>query len=311
MVRFLVLILLSSSALLPAAGTTTLVVDAGGGRFKTVQAAIDSIPDDNRTPVVISIRNGVYKEQVRLRKSLITFRGQDRKKTRIEWDVDTTACPVADRKEDNCASVLVNASDLRFEHLTIQNGFRGEGTKATALSISGTSTRVAIVDADITGYGGDTLVMSSRGLFYLDNVYVSGTYHIFVPRATAYVKNSRFWCIGHKTCLFNEGIIKQTDKLVIRDSVIDGPAPFGLGSYFRDAAWYFIDVKFGPNLMDQRIFKEPPAVPYEMKWGYDRVYFSGSRGPDYPWLKDNLDQSPIKDKKGINVASTLEGWNPE
>ncbi len=305
-------LLLASSVLFAAGKPNVIVVDqAGRGQFKTVQAAIDSIPENNHTRVVIEIRNGVYQEHLGLKKNFVTFRGQDRKKTRLEWEVDTSACPAPDRKEDQCASFLVNASDLRFENLTVENPSRKQGAKGVALSISGSSTRVAIVNADIVGYGGDTLVMSSRGLYYLSNVYVSGTYHIIVPRARAWVENSKFWCLGHRTCLFNEGIMKESDKLVIKNSTIDGPTEFGLGSYFRDAAWYFVDVTFGSNLMDLRIFKEKPSTPYEMKWGLDRVYFAGSKGPAYGWLGDNIAQSPMKDKRALTVAETLEDWKPE
>jgi hypothetical protein len=303
-----VLLLLPSLARLFAAPPVISVASDGSGQFGTVQAAVDSVPDGNRRTVVISIANGTYREPLRIRKSNLMIRGQDRRATRIEWEVDSSACPEPGSKEEHCATVLMDASDVAFEHLTVANPYRGGG-KGAALSVVGSSTRIAVRDVTVAGFGGDTLVLSSRGFYYLENVSVAGTYHIIVPRGTAYFTGCTFECLGHKTCLFHEGITRETDKLVIRDSTIDGPEPFGLGSYFRDAAWYFLNVTFGPKLLDQPVFRQP-AAGYQMKWGEGRVYFSGCRGPDFPWLKDNIDQSPAATAAKVTRAWVFPEWNP-
>jgi pectinesterase len=85
------------------------VVSVDGSReFKTIQAAIDSIPPENSERVIIDIKNGTYKERVRIRNSFITLRGQDRKRTRIVAEVDTSACKidVGASKEEHCATVV-------------------------------------------------------------------------------------------------------------------------------------------------------------------------------------------------------------
>ena len=287
-----------------------IVVAADGtGNFKSVQAAIDSIPDGNRQRIVIAIKEGVYRDQLRIEKSFLTLRGADRKRTKIEFEIDTSACKIPGSVEENCTSVRVDASDVSIENLTVENPVAGKG-KSAALSIVGSSTRVAVRNADIIGAGGDTLALTSRGKFYLNNVYVSGTYHIIVPRGSAYFTNCTFWCLGHKTCLFNEGITNETDKLVIRDSCIGGPSPFGLGSYFRDAAWYFIDNEFSATMLPEAIFRQP-AKNYQLKWGEDRIYFSGNKGPGYAWMKDNLDKSPAGKKSRVTAAWALVDWDPE
>jgi hypothetical protein len=293
---------------LPASPNVVTVAAGGKGQFDTVQKAVDSIPAANSEPVVISIASGTFQAPLVVRRSNLTFRGQGRAATRIEWAVDTSACPEPGSKEEHCATVLVDASDIAFEHLTVANPYRGNG-KGAALSVAGSSTRITVRDVAVEGFGGDTLVLSSRGFYYLENVSVSGTYHIIVPRGTAYFTGCSFQCLGHKTCLFHEGITRETDKLVIRDSTIEGPEPFGLGSYFRDAAWYFLNVSFAPGLRDQPIFRQP-AAGYQMKWGEVRVYFSGCRGPDYGWLKDNLDQSPARSADRISLRSVFPDWDP-
>ncbi len=133
---------------------------------------------------------------------------------------------------------------------------------------------------------------------------------IFGPRGTCYVTDCQFWCLGSNVSLFNEGISDETDKLVIRNSTFDGPKPFGLGSYFRDAAWYFIDCTFSDKLKaDGRIFRRT-FDNYTPKWGENRIYFADCKGPDYPWLKDNITASPAKTKETVTAQWTLRGWEP-
>ncbi len=289
--------------------------------FKTIQSALDSIPPGNRERVVIHISRGIYPEQLRIRNSFITLLGENRNDTRISAAVDTSACPVPSEqsKEEHCSVIVADGTDLVFEDFTVENPIKPGSGKGAALSVVNDSTRIIVHNVDVIGYGGDTFVLSARrdrigdgGEYYANDVFISGTYHIIVPRGAAYVVDSTFSCLGgEKNCLFAEGITRETDKLVIKDSVIDGPEPFGLGSYFRDAAWYFINDSFGKNLQaDGRIHREP-AKNYEMKWGEGRVYFAGCKGPSYPWLRDNIQQSPAKRENSVTAQWVFPEWNPE
>jgi len=308
--------------IVPLAGAAELVVALdGAGQFKSLQQAVDSIPANNTERVVIHVKSGTYKEEVRIRNSFVTLRGEDRKQTRIVADVDTSACPTGpnESKEEHCATVIGDGTDLMFENLTVENSHHGKSGKGAALSLVNDSTRIVIFNADIVGYGGDTLTLSARrdrigagSDYYLNNVYVSGTYHIIVPRGAAYVVNSKFWCLGgERNCLFAEGITRSTDKLVIRDSAIDGPEPFGLGSYFRDAAWYFVHDIFSSNLLPDGSIHREPAKNYGMKWGEDRIYFAANTGPNYPWLKDNLQDSPARNAASVTAQWVFPQWDPE
>jgi pectin methylesterase-like acyl-CoA thioesterase len=72
----------------PNTGQNKLVVSADGtADFNTVQGAIDLVPENNRKPVIIFIRNGTYEEIVYFRKkSNITFIGEDREKTIVTYN---------------------------------------------------------------------------------------------------------------------------------------------------------------------------------------------------------------------------------
>jgi pectinesterase len=47
-----------------AAQKRIVVATDGSGDFKTIQQALDHVPDDNRQRIVIQIKPGVYQEQI-------------------------------------------------------------------------------------------------------------------------------------------------------------------------------------------------------------------------------------------------------
>ena len=164
------------------AGALDITVAAHGpAQFPTIQAAVDSVPEGNRERVVIHIKNGTYREQVRIHRSFLTLRGEDRKRTLITAEVDTSSCPTAadQSKEEQCATVIADGSELVFENLTVANSFQSEKGKGAALSIVGDATHIVIANVDVVGFGGDTLVLSARrwklgdgAEYYLNDVYV-------------------------------------------------------------------------------------------------------------------------------------------
>jgi pectinesterase len=48
----------------------------GSGDFKTIQAAVASIPETNRDRIVVFIKDGLYNEKIRVDASFVTLRGR-------------------------------------------------------------------------------------------------------------------------------------------------------------------------------------------------------------------------------------------
>src|SRR5690349_16560428 len=65
-----------------------IVAKDGSGDFRTVQEAINAVPDMRKKETVIFIRKGVYKEKLILppSKSLVTFIGESLDSTVISYD---------------------------------------------------------------------------------------------------------------------------------------------------------------------------------------------------------------------------------
>lgn len=298
-----------------------IVAQDGSGDFQTVQAAIDSIPQGNTERRVIFIRHGTYNEHIRLENSFLTFLGEDRLKTRLVWEInDPRNDPQANADRKGIASFnLHNASDIVIDNLTIDNPAK-LGLKPFTVFSTGQGTRIVIQNAEILGLGGDTLSLWTRGMYYHRNIHVTGTYHFVGPRGTCYMADSLIECLGLVTnALFNEGMQDERQKFVLQRCKLVSKVPFGLGSNFRDAAWYFIDCEFPDTLRPEgKIFvaqsnpQRPQPVSAMFKWDTDRVYFANAKGPDHPWLKDNIAESPAKNASAVTAAWTFYGeWDPE
>src|SRR6185369_1586018 len=86
-----------------------VVAADGSGDFKTVQQAVDQVQGDK--PIVIHIKPGVYKEQIRVSagKRFITLRGDDPRKTMLTYHVSAQEAG----NTRLAFSTLVNAADFR------------------------------------------------------------------------------------------------------------------------------------------------------------------------------------------------------
>src|SRR5215213_4621035 len=86
---FLISFLLVSFSVI--AQKTIVVTQDGTGNFKTVQEAFNSIARNNKKPVAILIKNGVYKEKLHLdsSKNFVTLAGEDKFKTILTYDDHT------------------------------------------------------------------------------------------------------------------------------------------------------------------------------------------------------------------------------
>jgi len=135
-----------------------VVAADGSGDFKTVQQALDHVPENK--PVVIRIKPGVYREQIRVSagKNHITFRGDDPLKTILTFRISAQQAG----NTRLAFSTLINADDFRAENLTFENSF-GTGSQAVAL----------FVDADRASF------QNCRFLGWQDTLFVNGSRHFF------------------------------------------------------------------------------------------------------------------------------------
>jgi pectinesterase len=320
MIRLVWFVLFLPAFLVPACSKSTanlpkpdIVVAAdGSGDFKTIQAAIASIPVTNRERVVVFVKNAIYREKIRVDASFVTLRGQSRKRTRIEFPQlqhDFTAHP----DEIGWAVInLNNADDFTLENLTAEN--TASTVSEHAFTICGDGNRIVITDCDVLSHGADTVSLGRerRGRYYHARCNFSGAVDFVCPRGWCYLTDCNFYA-HKKTAAVWHARFDPEMKLVVRNCRFDGATDFNLGRHFADAQFYFLDCKFSAKMRDKPIQRNGNSDRQNI-WGQHAYFYNCDRdGTDYPWFANNLSSAPGSPKPHqITAAWTFGGkWNPE
>ncbi|KAG4200149.1 hypothetical protein ERO13_A05G192900v2 [Gossypium hirsutum] len=150
-------------ALVTSTAILVRVDQSGKGDYRKIQDAIDAVPSDNKEPVFILVKPGIYQEKIVVPadKPFITISGLKANGTIITWNDG------GEIFESPTFTVL--ASDFVARYLTIQNTL-GARTKAVALRVSGD--RAAFFGCRILAYQ-DTL-LADNGRHYYKNCYIEG-----------------------------------------------------------------------------------------------------------------------------------------
>lgn len=143
------------------AGNDGDVVD-GHATYKTVQAAVNSVPADNAESKVIFIKNGEYNERVTVEVPNVSLLGEDAEKTHIYYSAAISEGTATDMWTRNAMYVGSDADGFTAENLTVENSFaytNGSDQQADALCI--VADKTACVNVRLVGYQ-DTLLTDSR-----------------------------------------------------------------------------------------------------------------------------------------------------
>ncbi|MFD5777782.1 pectinesterase family protein [Streptomyces fungicidicus] len=188
-----------------AAATTLTVAKDGTGQYKTVQAAVNAVPANNPSRVVVSIKPGTYRETVKVpsNKPHVTLQGTggSRKDTVIVYNN-----AAGTRKPDGSgtygtsgsATVAVEADDFQARNLTVSNDF-DEGANQSLSGHQAVALRTAadkvFLDGVIVEGDQDTLLLDTAakdrlGRVYVTNSYVVGNVDFVFGRATAVLDRS-------------------------------------------------------------------------------------------------------------------------
>jgi len=312
-------------------GPDIVVAADGSGGFKAIQAALDSIPKDNHQRVVILIKDGVYREKVRIDAHCVTLRGQSRKGTRIEFpqfSVDFNKAPDSIGR----AIVNINGDDVVLENLTAANTAPVDNSPDSkssnvyfrhAITLYGNGDRTITLDCDLLSDGADTVSLwrGDRGRYYHARCHFRGGTDFVCPRGWCYITDCTFDELRRTATLWHDGSRDRDQKLVVRHGRFGGVDGWLLGRHHADAQFYLLDCHFSDTMADRPVArvryddpKKDEAVARNNRWG-ERCYYHNCHreGDDFAWFRDNLasaEGSPTPDQ--VTAAWTFGGtWDPE
>ncbi len=158
-----------------------IVAQDGSGDFRSIQEAINAVPDYRKSRTVIRIKPGIYNEKVIIppSKQLLSLIGDDAVNTILTYGnyakLQSPLFPDETLGTSGSATLYTSADDLYVENLTICNS-AGEGKEigqAVAVHVSGD--RVVFRRCRLLG-NQDTLFTYAEGSRQLyDHCYIEGT----------------------------------------------------------------------------------------------------------------------------------------
>ncbi|KAK1316000.1 putative pectinesterase 29 [Acorus calamus] len=158
----------------------TYIVDLNGsGQYKTIQEAINAVPDNNNKWYKILIKRGLYREKVKIppTKPFILMEGEGSRQTTIEWsDYASNGHMTTNFNTETSATFTLQADNFVAKYITFKNGYNlGEGQKqpmAQALA--------AVVDGDKASFyscgfvGVQDTLFDGNGRHYYRDCYIEG-----------------------------------------------------------------------------------------------------------------------------------------
>ncbi|MFV0521000.1 MAG: pectinesterase family protein [Mangrovibacterium sp.] len=195
-IHLLLLVMLIGLALHAKETTADFIVDSrGDGNFRTIQEAINAVPDFRKSETVIFIKNGAYKEKLVLpaSKTNVTFEGEDKMQTIITNDDYAQKKNVFGEEMGTTGSsgFFVFGDGFKAENITFENS---AGPVGQAVAVRVTADKVAFYNCRFLG-NQDTLYPNGKhSRQYYKDCYIEGTVDFIFGWATCLFDNCIIFC---------------------------------------------------------------------------------------------------------------------
>lgn len=293
------------------------VAKDGSGDFKTVQKAINAVPDFRKNRTVIFIKNGTYKEKLILpaSKTMVSFIGEDSAKTILTNDDYASKKNIFGEEmgTTGSSSFFIFGDDFYAENITFENS-SGPVGQAVAVRVEGD--RVVFNQCRFLGFQDTLYPHGEHSRQYYKNCYIEGTVDFIFGWSTAVFEGCEIYCKEKGYVTAAATLEKTPYGFVFIDCRITGSADqdtFYLGRPWRDYA----ETVFIRCFMDKHIkpkgwhnWDKPDAEETAFYAEYKSVGPGANPKKRVRWSHQLSDE----EAKKYTVANILEGedaWNPE
>jgi len=311
---------------------TYVVSKNGNGDFTSVQQAIDSIPSYSNQREYILIKDGTYKERLKVPsdKDKVTLVGQNKKKVILTYDAAANKVnPKTGKKygTDKSASTFVNGSGFAAVNITFQNsagyydGRKGKTNHGQTLAINITGDKSVFENCRFLS-GQDTFY-AGEVRSYVKNSYIQGTTDFIFGPAKVVFKNCNIHSYGG-TAVTAANTKSYVDYgLVFWNCTVSGESGVQttLGRPWRGyAAVAFLKSKLGKAIKPKGWTNWHQTDRYKTA----RYVEYDNSGPGYTpskrvsWDHILTDSSKANKYKTLNVMKTtysknpkVDNWNPK
>lgn len=289
----------------------TVAQDASGN-YKTVQQAINSIKDSNSAEIIIYIRNGIYKEKLRLpaSKMNVHFIGESVEKTILTYDDYASKKDSAgkDIGTSGSASFFIFGAGFIAENITFENS---SGPVGQAVAVRVTGDKATFINCRFLGFQ-DTLYTHGEGRQYYYKCYIEGTVDFIFGASTALFEDCTIY--GKRGGYYTAASTPEKNKFgyVFKNCRITGDAP--AGSYYLGRPWkpfaktVFINCNLGKQVKPEGWHNWSKAE--NEKTAYYAEHNNYGEGASASGRVSWSHQLTAEEAKEYTTANILSDWNP-
>jgi pectinesterase len=214
-----------------------VVAQDGSGDFKTVQAAINAVPDFRKNRTTIFIKNGAYKEKLILptSKTNVSFIGEKVEKTILTYDDYASKENIFGEEKGTTGSTsfYVFGDGFHAQNITFENS-SGPVGQAVAVRVDGD--RIIFDNCRFLGFQDTLYPHGEESRQYYKNSYIEGTVDFIFGWSTAVFENCEIFCKGDGGYVTAASTLEETAYgFVFINCRITGNAPEN--SFYLGRPW--------------------------------------------------------------------------
>lgn len=291
-----------------------VVAQDGSGSFKTVQEALNAVPDFRKVTTTIFIKNGTYKEKLNLStsKQMVTLIGESAEKTVLTYDDWAQKKNIfgEEKGTSGSASCYIYGTQFTAKNITFQNS-AGPVGQAVALFVAGDKAR--FFNCKMLGFQ-DTLYTYGQGSRqYYYQCYIEGTVDFIFGSSTAVFEDCEIF--GKKAGYYTAASTPDSTKYgyVFINSKIHGDAPensFYLGRPWRPfAKTVFIGCDLGKQVKPEgwHNWNKPNAEKTTLYGEYSSKGLGANDNARVKWAHQ-LTEKQVKEN--YTLDKIFNGWKP-
>lgn len=172
-----------------------IVAQNGSGNFKTVQEAINAVPDFRKNRTTIFVKNGTYKEKLNLpsTKTNISFIGESVEKTILTYDDYAQKKNIfgEDIGTTGSSSFFIYGDGFTAENITFENS-SGPVGQAVAVRIDGD--KIIFKNCKFLGFQDTLYPHGEKSRQYYSHCYIEGTVDFIFGWSTAVFDSCKIFC---------------------------------------------------------------------------------------------------------------------
>lgn len=292
-----------------------IVAQDGSGDHKTVQGALSAVPLDNKNPVIIYIRNGLYKEKLLLdsSKNFVTLLGEDRFKTILTYDDHTgKVSPKGDTINTRTSwSFLIKADNFTASNITFQNdaGF----TAGQAVAVESDGDKAIFNNCRFIGNQDVLFTNSDKSRQYYKNCYIEGTTDFIFGAATVWFEQCHIYSKKNSHITAASTAPEKKFGYIFNDCVLTGDTSLhnvSLGRPWRAYAQVvYMNCYIGAHIKAEGWSNWNNTDNYRTTRyaEYKNYGPSAATGARVNWAKQLTDEEANK----YTLVNVFEGWNPK